>query len=468
MADAPVLFISYRWSSPEHSDWVLELATNLRSDGIDVKIDRWDLRPGHDALKFMEDMVTDPHVTKVLVVSDRGYADRANAREGGVGVEAQIISRKVYESTTQEKFAAILLELDEDGRPVLPTFLANRIYFDFTTDEAKARNYEEIVRWVFDKPLDVRPPIGHAPTFLDRDAQNTIPVFKGLAFSTSKKSDGDAIQYLQTVSSNSRAFIISLSGNDDPLDAAYEAILDTTNTRDEVYLAFRDLFRVDEKKAFKAAHDFFERFLADWDYSPLNETYTRLDNDALRYFIHDCFVGFVAIALAEEKFEGLSEFLATPFYILKHDGRTGDTNNYAMIRPYLESMEHRNRQKNLNRLSLHADIIAETHKTSVVPLDQFLQADLVLYVRSLLNTSFPWYPISAIWLAGSYGSVKVFARGESTRYFSRLASLFFGLGPEPFRTKIREQIADPNGVFRFDYRALPLESLLNLEKLGTI
>jgi len=148
----PKLFISYRWSSPEHTEWVLGLATTLRSDGIDVKLDRWDLRPGHDALAFMEGMVTDESIQKVLLVCDRAYVERADNRSGGVGVEAQIISPKIYESTSQEKFAAILLELDDDGRPLLPTFLASRIYFDFTTEEAKAKNYEEIVRWVFDKP----------------------------------------------------------------------------------------------------------------------------------------------------------------------------------------------------------------------------------------------------------------------------------------------------------------------------
>lgn len=110
------LFISYRWTTPDHVDWVLNLATALRGDGIDVKLDQWDLKPGHDALKFMEEMVTDEAITKVLIVSDRSYAERANQRQGGVGIEAQIISKKVYESTKQEKFAAIVLELDDHPR----------------------------------------------------------------------------------------------------------------------------------------------------------------------------------------------------------------------------------------------------------------------------------------------------------------------------------------------------------------
>ena len=33
---APKLFISYSWSSPEHEQWVVDLATELRESGVDV------------------------------------------------------------------------------------------------------------------------------------------------------------------------------------------------------------------------------------------------------------------------------------------------------------------------------------------------------------------------------------------------------------------------------------------------
>ena len=45
----PKLFISYSWSSPEHEQWVLKLATELRENGVDVTLDKWDLKEGHDA-----------------------------------------------------------------------------------------------------------------------------------------------------------------------------------------------------------------------------------------------------------------------------------------------------------------------------------------------------------------------------------------------------------------------------------
>src|SRR5215813_11139601 len=96
MTPNPKAFISYSWSSQEHERWVLDLATQLRESGVDVIFDKWDLKEGHDAIKFMEKMVTDPEIKKVIMVLDRTYAEKADGRKGGVGTETQIISPEIY------------------------------------------------------------------------------------------------------------------------------------------------------------------------------------------------------------------------------------------------------------------------------------------------------------------------------------------------------------------------------------
>ena len=52
--DAPKVFISYSWSNADHEAWVLQLATELADNGVDVIIDKWALDKGHDANAFME------------------------------------------------------------------------------------------------------------------------------------------------------------------------------------------------------------------------------------------------------------------------------------------------------------------------------------------------------------------------------------------------------------------------------
>ncbi|HEY5731981.1 MAG TPA: toll/interleukin-1 receptor domain-containing protein, partial [Anaerolineales bacterium] len=53
------VFISYSWDDDMHREWVREFATRLRSDGIDVTLDRWHAVPGDQLSQFMENAVRD-------------------------------------------------------------------------------------------------------------------------------------------------------------------------------------------------------------------------------------------------------------------------------------------------------------------------------------------------------------------------------------------------------------------------
>src|ERR1700677_5032674 len=90
----PKVFISYSWTSPGHQERVRQWAERLLADGIDVVLDVFDLKEGHDKFVFMEKMVTDPTITHVLMFCDVRYTEKADARAAGVGTESQIISRE--------------------------------------------------------------------------------------------------------------------------------------------------------------------------------------------------------------------------------------------------------------------------------------------------------------------------------------------------------------------------------------
>ena len=97
----PKIFISYSWSNPQHQEVVRLWAEQLLADGIDVIIDIFDLKEGHDKYAFMEKMVSDQSVTHVLVICDKEYAEKADNRKAGVGTETQIISSSIYEKVDQ-------------------------------------------------------------------------------------------------------------------------------------------------------------------------------------------------------------------------------------------------------------------------------------------------------------------------------------------------------------------------------
>ena len=120
-------FISYSWSNAEHEDWVLDLATRLRESGVDAILDKWDLKEGQEANAFMEKMVSDGEITKVIIICDRIYAEKSNSRKGGAGTEAQIISKELYEGEDQNKFVAVVTERSDEGEPYLPAYYTSRI-----------------------------------------------------------------------------------------------------------------------------------------------------------------------------------------------------------------------------------------------------------------------------------------------------------------------------------------------------
>ncbi len=178
------VFMSYAHTSDDHRQWVLDLATGLRADGIEVILDRWHLREGQDANHFMEQMVSDESIDRVLMVSDNNYAQKANNREGGVGTVSQIISSRLYQQIGQTKFVAILRERDENKQACLPVFYGSRIYIDMCNPSDFSLNYERLIRYIYDKPLDVEPPIGKPPAYItNTDAARVICVKSSRQFS---------------------------------------------------------------------------------------------------------------------------------------------------------------------------------------------------------------------------------------------------------------------------------------------
>ncbi|PZU09473.1 MAG: hypothetical protein DI622_16490, partial [Chryseobacterium sp.] len=72
------IFISYSWRPISNKAKVINLAERLSNDGIHVVLDDWDLKEGQDKYHFMEQMVNDKTVSKVLLICNKEYAEKAN------------------------------------------------------------------------------------------------------------------------------------------------------------------------------------------------------------------------------------------------------------------------------------------------------------------------------------------------------------------------------------------------------
>lgn len=157
----PCCFLSYAWETEEHNEWVLKLATSLTEKGVHVRLDKWDLVAGRDLAQYMEESVRESDY--VLMVCTEAYAEKANARTGGVGYEQTIISGQVFEQVAQpEKFVPILR--GKDRQTSIPSYFKPKLFIDFR-DDNQTNNFEELLRHVFREPKHCRPPMGPRPNF---------------------------------------------------------------------------------------------------------------------------------------------------------------------------------------------------------------------------------------------------------------------------------------------------------------
>ncbi len=157
----PSIFISYSWDSAQHKEWVLRLATELQTNGVEVMLDVWDAKPGMDLPKFMESAVSATDF--VLLVCTPSFAAKANAGEGGVGYEKRIVTGDIYTGTDDGKYIPILR--DGKSAEALPAYLKSKYYVDFRDESQFASSIEILLRHLHDAPLYAKPPLGPRPTF---------------------------------------------------------------------------------------------------------------------------------------------------------------------------------------------------------------------------------------------------------------------------------------------------------------
>ncbi len=440
-------FISYSWTSGAHQSWVLDLAERLVSDGIDVILDKWELKPGHDPIAFMEQMVTDPQVKKVVMICDRIYTEKANGREGGVGKEAQILTAEIYEKTAADKYAAVLTERDSDGKPFVPAYYHSRQYIDFTDSVKHEEKYEELLRWLYDKPQYTKPTLGAAPSFITDPEEVTTATTSKLRL---------AEQAIRIGSTAARGAIADFGDALADEYASRRPLKEGGEHWDEIVINTAESLRpglrnLNELVCAEARYGGanFDRVMRVYEqlgsfmYRPAGVSqWSELDFDPYKMMGYEGMLSLVAILIKEERFDLLANALDHPFLIEGRDRSTGPAT--ATFRSFCEDVDtFRLRKQRLgsNRIDMYADLIAETYRVSFPALNQLIEADLVLYLRSQLiggcSDYVSWWPRTLIyWNRNS--ATALFARSESRAFWDAWASKVF---PEINLKEFQERVA---------------------------
>lgn len=165
----PRAFISYSWDSDEHKQWVCELATKLRQDGVDIMLDQWGVAPGDELPEFMEHSLRENDF--VLIVCTPEYKRKSDGRIGGVGYEGHIMTAELFTANNKRKFIPILRHAR--WGEASPSWLRGKYYIDlYRTDRFEA-NYQDLLNTLYWRRLQA-PPLGN-PSH-NRNDLNTISV----------------------------------------------------------------------------------------------------------------------------------------------------------------------------------------------------------------------------------------------------------------------------------------------------
>ncbi len=428
----PKAFISYSWSSPGHQAGVMEWAERLIADGVEVLLDLFDLREGHDKFVYMEQMVADPTVTHVLVFSDKTYAAKADEKKAGVGTESQIMSKQIYESVKQTKFIPIACEMDEKGEPCLPLFMSSRIWIDFSTPEAVNENWPKLIRILFDKPLHVKPKLGKPPVYiLENTASPASPAlakfntFKqvllqgkpGLALYRSEFLDS-CIEYADALRVRERPTVENL-GEKVLADCGQLKLV-----RDHVVDWLLLEGKTNASEEFTTAVIEFLELLRELKARPAElNTWQEGWFEAHSVFVYETFLYLVAALTKVGAFSTLHEVLTTRYlkpgtqYYSRYDFET-----FECFSGSSGSLQDVLAPEGRRLFSPAAELLKRQADHSDLTFEDLKQADIVAFLMAVITPEGTWYPQLQFY-AGAYTEYPFFIRAAHRRWFRHLAVL---------------------------------------------
>lgn len=473
------IFISYSWSSDA---LVMELAQRLVSHGVDVVLDKWDLKEGQDKYAFMERSVNDPDITKVLIICDKAYAQKADDRTGGVGDETVIISSEIYGNMKQEKFIPIIAEKDEEGKPYVPTYIKTRIYIDLSDADTYETEYEKLLRNIYEKPQFIKPKLGKRPEWIDEEKTDFFPIkdlirqIKGSNTGNKRKSCISRFQsvYIETLT-------VYFEKGAKP-ERIYEIFLSTKPVRD-IFLDFVEVIAETESDYAEMLAECFESM-----YNQLTcvKTFEKnagsasdSDVDVFKSYLWELFICVIAYMRHIKDYAAINVML-TYTYFLETNIFGGDIkqNNYTAFRHYSRVIEdyYKPKTEMKNKYTLMGDVICnQREKLPIYTREAIAEADLFLYqvcnaydlAKGGLNWhGIYWFPTCYVYaqkLPAEWGKMK------SRRFCKKMMILFGVDNIEDLKTVVGRCIYDDKMKYSGSWDAAPaILNCIEVEDIGTL
>jgi hypothetical protein len=373
---------------------------------------------------------------------------------------------------------AVVAEKDESGMPYLPTYYKSRIYIDLSEFDCYAENFEKLMRWIYEKPLYIKPELGKKPAFLkvsDKISLGTSISHKR-ALSAIKEykayASGAVDEYFTLFSENLERFRLSeVKGEFD--DAVLESIEQFTPYRNEAIQVFMAIAQHSaNKELIGKLHRFIESLIR-YMHPPKNvKGYDKRAFDNYKFIVHELFLYIIAILIKYERFEQVNSLLTQQYFLPEIFGYREDVMaSYVDIREHIRSLADRNQRLNLRRLSVRADLIKQRVPGSGLEFWHLMQADFVIFMRSEIERTglfSMWWSETPLYVERFHGAFEIFARSKSKVYFDKVKCMLSIKKPADLEELLKSYSTRERDLPRWEFESFNPAYLLGYENLGTL
>ena len=475
----PQVFISYAWLNEVIRTSTIELAEKLRHDGVDVVLDIWKLKSGQDKYAFMERCVTDKNIIRVLIICDKAYKERADNRQGGVGDETVVISPEVYGNIEQEKFIPLIFECDENGNPFVPAYLKSRKYIDFSNEDNYENAYEELLRTIYEMPLNREPKLGNKPDWLTNDDVNYNELT--LLTKSLKRGSVEKLFKYQSICTKFADTLVDILNDvrfaDDKFDDEdlVKKISKLKPIRD-AYFDFLETILESEFFSTDFITKLFEKLYNEVGIIDKN-VYNESTFEYYNFFRWESFIGTIAILRHYERYSEIYSVLNHTYFLKEswfiHAKAYPST--FIEFRKYFKILQEIYQKKhNLHYFSFAAQLLTEREKRPILNQQALAETDLLLYQLSTVLISAKNNPVNYVtkWFPCMYPYVKrtdLWIKLQSKKFCLKILPLFGVKTTDNLKEIISRATYDSSIQIRGTFNGAPnILSYISLEKIATL